>query len=71
MLLESPLINYKSISINSSPINMETTCHASFNPPFNKIDVIMTPTNCSLNYYEVRVTRVEDAYDIGVGNLAY
>jgi len=71
MLLESPLINYNSIKINGIEIELETTCKASFSSPFNKIDFEMTPTNCSLSHFEVRVTGVDDAYDIGVGNLAY
>jgi hypothetical protein len=72
MLLESPLVNYNSISINGNPITLNTSsCRASFEPPYNKIDVSITPTNCSLRYYEVRVTRAEDPYDIEVGSLAY
>lgn len=72
MLLDSPLVNYNSISINGTPITMgASSCRASFNPPFNKIDVSITPTNCSLSHYEVRVTRAEDPYDIEVGSLAY
>lgn len=72
MLLESPLVNYNQISINGVPINLGTdSCRASFQAPFNKIDVSLTPTNCSLSYYEVRVTRAEDPYDIEVGSLAY
>ena len=72
MLLESPLVNYNSISINGVEVNLETdSCRASFQAPFNKIDVSLTPTNCSLSYYEVRVTRAEDPYDIEVGSLAY
>lgn len=71
MLLESPLVTYK-ISINGNSIELNTSsCRASFSPPYNKIDVSMTPTNCSLRYQEVRVTRAEDPYDIEVGSLAY
>lgn len=72
MLLESPLVNYNSISINGNQIALGTSyCRVSFEPPHNKIDVSITPTNCSLRYYEVRVTRAEDPYDIEVGSLAY
>lgn len=72
MLLESPLVSYNSISVNGTSILMDSsTCRVSFEPPFNKIEVSMTPTNCSLSYFEVRVTRVDDPYDIEVGELAY
>lgn len=72
MLLESPLVNYNSISINGKEITFDTdTCRVSFNPPFNEIKVSMAPTNCSLSYYEVRVTEASEPYDIEVGNLAH
>jgi hypothetical protein len=70
-MLTSPLVNYKSISINGKQISMESECRASYNSPFKKIDVSIIPTTCSLRYYEARVTRAEDPYDIEVGSLAY
>ena len=69
MLLETRLLQYNSIKINGIEIDVETGCTASYNAPFNKIDVEMTPINGSLSYYEVRVTPVDDSYDIGVGAL--
>lgn len=72
MPLNAPFVEYNSISINGNEIAMEsTTCRASYNSPFNKINVTFTPTNCSLSYYEVRVTRVDEPYDIQTGALAY
>lgn len=71
MALVSPLVTYNSIKINNVDVLLDGNCRASFNSPFNKINVTMTPTNCSLSYYEVRVTGIDDPYDIEVGNLAY
>ena len=67
MLLETRLLQYNSVQING--IDVETNSKASYQSPFNKIDVEMTPTTGSLSYYEVRVTSVDDPYDIGVGAL--
>jgi hypothetical protein len=71
MTLNSPVVDYNSIKINEVDVLLEQSCIASFSSPFNKINVTMTPTNCSLSYYEVRVTGVDEPYDIEVGNLAY
>ena len=71
MTLNSPLVTYNSIAINGQSISLEGDCRASFSSPFNKIDITMTPTNCSLSCYEVRVTEVDEPYDIEVGNQAY
>ena len=71
MSLITPLVSYESIKIHNTEILLSTTCRASFNSPYNKINIKMTPTNCSLSYYEARVTGSEDPYDIGVGTLAY
>lgn len=70
-MLNSPLVNYKSILINDKQISIGSEVKASYSSPFNKINVVFTPTNCSLSYYEVRVTRWEEEYDIGLGNRAY
>lgn len=56
-MLNSPLVNYKSILINDKQISIGSEVKASYSSPFNKINVVFTPTNCSLSYYEVRVTR--------------
>lgn len=72
MLLDSPLVNYNSISVNGKQFELNSEdCRVSYKSPFNKIDVSMTPTNCSLSHYEVRVTKAEEPYDIEVGTLAY
>lgn len=71
MRLNMPIVKYDSIKINDIDVTLSSTCKASFSPPYNKINIQMTPTNCSLSYYEVRVTGSEDLYDIGVGKLAY
>lgn len=42
----------------------------SFKEPYNLLNVTFTP-NMSLSYYEVRATKVEDAYGIGVGTRLY
>lgn len=70
MPLDAPLVRYDSISINGKEIAMgSTTCRASYNSPYNKINVTLTPTNCSLSYYEVRVTRADEPYDIQTGEI--
>ena len=71
MALETPIVTYSSITINGVSIALSGSCKASFNPPYNRIDVTIIPTSCSLSYYEVRVTKADAAHDIGVGALAY
>lgn len=69
--LDTPNINYKSIKINNKNIVLGEKVRASFVAPYNRIDIVMQPVNCSLSYYEVRVTKSTVDWDIGVGNLAY
>lgn len=71
MALVTPLVTYNSIKIGQADVSLSQRVRASFNAPHNRIDVTMTPTNCSLSYYEVRITAVDADYDIGVGKLAY
>lgn len=72
-MLETPLVRYDSIKINTNNVALSSEGRVSFNAPYNRIDIKFTPLNCSLSYYEVRVTRDDSLtpYDIGVGNLAY
>lgn len=67
----TPIVNYKSIKINNQDITLSTICKASFTSPYNRIDFVINSTNVSLSYYEVRITREDDNYDIGIGVLAY
>lgn len=71
MSLVTPLVSYDSIKIHDTDILLSSECRASFTSPYNKISITMTPTNCSLSFYEVRVTGLEEEYDIGVGTQAY
>lgn len=71
MSLVTPLVSYDTIKINGVDISLSSKCRASFIAPYNKINIEMTPTNCSLSYFEVRVTGSEESYDIGVGANAY
>lgn len=71
MSLVTPLVNYESIKIHNTDILLSSECRASFTSPYNKISITMTPTNCSLSFYEVRVTGSEEEYDIGKGSRAY
>jgi hypothetical protein len=70
MPANSPSVKYNSIKLNGTNISLSGSCKASFVSPYNKITVSMTPST-SLSYYEVRVTKSNEAYDIGVGQLAY
>ena len=67
----TPNITYKSIKINNTDISLSSTTKVSFISPFNKINITIRPTTCSISYYEVRVTKDTEDYDIGVGNCAY
>ena len=71
MSLTTPLVNYDSIKINGIDVALSSTGRVSFTDPYNKIDIKFTPTNCSLSYFEVRITEEEDLFDIEVGELAY
>ena len=71
MELTTPNVEYISVSIAGKNILLASSCRASFKPPFNKIDVKIQPTNTSLSYYEVRITKADEDWDIGVGKLAY
>ena len=71
MELNTPNVEYISIKIANKDILLSSSCRASFKPPFNKIDVKIKPTTASLSYYEVRVTKIDEVADIGVGTLAY
>jgi len=70
-MLETPLVRYDSIKIGTIDVALSSEGRVSFNAPYNRVDIRFTPTNCSLSYYEVRITGVNDPYDIEVGNLAY
>lgn len=68
----TPKVTYKSITINSVEVALSSsTAKVSFESPYNRINIVMRPTESSLSYYEVRVTKENEAYDIGLGNLAY
>lgn len=67
----TPLVDYLSIKIANKDILLSSACRASFKPPYNKIEVQLKPTTTSLSYYEVRVTKVDEVADIGIGKLAY
>lgn len=67
----TPNVEYLSIKIADRDILLSSCCRASYESPYNKIDVQIQPTNASLSYYEVRVTKADEAFDIGVGTLAY
>lgn len=67
----TPNVEYLSIKIADRDVLLSSCCHASYESPYNKIDVQIQPTNASLSYYEVRVTKADEAFDIGVGTLAY
>ncbi len=71
MSLITPLVSYDTIRINGKDISLSSSCRASFIAPYNKINIEMAPTNCSLSYFEVRVTGLDAEYDIGVGAKAY
>lgn len=71
MELTTPNVEYISLSIAGKNILLASSCRASFKPPFNKIDVKIQPKNTSLSYYEVRITKADEEWDIGVGTLAY
>ena len=71
MSLVTPLVAYESIKIHNRDILLSSEARASFRSPYNQISIKMTPTNCSLSYYEVRVTEAESEYDIGKGTQAY
>lgn len=71
MSLVTPLVSYDAIKINNKDITLSSNCRASFIAPYNRIIIDMTPTNCSLSYFEVRVTGLEDTYDIGIGARAF
>ena len=71
-MLETPLVRYDSIKIGTVDVALSSEGRVSFNAPYNRVDIKFTPTNCSLSYYEVRITRDDSStpYDIGVGTLA-
>jgi len=67
----TPEINYKSIKINNVDVALSGTANVSFQSPYNRIDIVMRPIEHTPSYYEVRITKENEAYDIGLGNLAY
>ena len=67
MLLQTRLLDYKDPIINGVSIQENNSCKVSYTSPFNKIDIEGTPIEGSLGRYEVRVTGIDDPYDIGVG----
>jgi hypothetical protein len=71
MSYSTPLVNYETIKVHDTDVLLGSQCKASFQHPYNKINITMTPTNCSLSQFDVRVTRSEDPWDIDQGVLAY
>ena len=71
MELNTPNVEYISIKIADIDILLSSSCRASFKPPYNKIDVIIKPKKYSLSYYEVRITKADEEWDIGKGQLAH
>ena len=71
MELTTPVVEYISIKIADTDILLSSRCRASFESPYNKIDVTIKPTKSSLSYYEVRITKADEDWDIGKGKLAY
>ena len=69
MELTTPNVEYSSLSIAGKEILLSSSCRASFKPPFNRIDVTIKPKNTSLSYYEVRITKADEDWDIGIGVL--
>lgn len=67
MLLETRLLQYKDPTING--VVVTNNCKASYQSPFNQIDIEATPIEGSISYYEVRITAADEPYDIGVGAL--
>lgn len=75
-MLNPPNIQYNSIKIITSFNGIQNSQTVSLNSTYSislssTLQIKMTPTNTSLSRYEVRVTKLNDNYDIGVGNLAY
>lgn len=71
MALITPLISYDSIKVADVDILLSSLTRVSFNSPYNRIDIKFTPRNGSIEYYEVRITREADTWDIGTGTLVY
>lgn len=71
MALITPLIRYDSIKIANADIMLSSTTKVSFKAPYNRVDVKFTPTNGSIEYYEVRINQETDTWDIGSGTLVY
>jgi hypothetical protein len=69
MALETNFVKYAPITIAGSEIT--ESCRASFEPPYNKIDVTMKLKIESASYFEVRVTKFDEEYGIGIGTRAY
>lgn len=61
--MASPNIRYLSPDLGE-------TFHASYNAGYNSIEVRFI-SDLSLNYYEARVTKEGEDYDVGVGALAF
>ncbi len=70
MPFETSLVRYDSIELNNTEVALDGAYKVSFSPPYNKINLTFSLVESSLSYYEVRVTREADPYDIGVGTLA-
>ena len=60
MALTTPLLRYDSIKIANIDIALSSTNKVSFKSPYNKIDIKFTPTNGSIEYYEVRINQETD-----------
>lgn len=71
MELSTPVVEYVSIKIADTNILLSSSCRASFKPPYNRIDVTIKPKQYSLSYYEVRITKADEDWDIGKGTLAH
>lgn len=67
MGLTTTLVNYKSIKVADKELLLDGSAIVSFNPPTNKIEITMQPLEYSLSYFEVRITKATDPYDINVG----
>lgn len=73
---KAPNLDYKSITLtyvsdttHTIDVGLSGTCRATIGT-HNYFTISFIP-NVSLTYYEVRITKASDDYDIGVGTRAY
>lgn len=69
MAIETNFVKYDPITI--AGVSITDSCKASFEPPYNIIDVKMTLKIESVSYFEVRVTPIDEKYGVGIGTLAH